>query len=138
MTAEQHTRRTVLVTGAAVAGVAAGTAALSACATDDSPPAAAGGGSLVALADVPVGEAKAVKSGDQEIIVARPTDATAVAFSAVCTHQGCAVKAEGKDLTCPCHGSVFDALTGQVRQGPAETPLPAVAVKVENGQVLSA
>jgi len=145
MTAELHTRRNVLTTGAAVAGAAVGTVALAACGSSSSDsgtaaPAkqAAPGQSLAALADIPVGQAKAAKTSDgQDIMIARTNDTTAVAFSAICTHQGCAVKPAGAELKCPCHGSVFDALTGAVKKGPASTPLPAVPVKVDNGQVVT-
>ncbi|MGZ4650530.1 MAG: QcrA and Rieske domain-containing protein [Kineosporiaceae bacterium] len=75
--------------------------------------------------------------------MAQPTAGRVVAFSAVCTHQGCRVNPAGPQLDCPCHGSVFDAFTGQVlrdrrrlrwspcpsrcrvrRSSPAETPAP--------------
>ncbi|RZQ65609.1 Rieske (2Fe-2S) protein [Amycolatopsis suaedae] len=137
MTAELHTRRTALTAGAAVAAGAAGMVTLAACGSDE--PATGPNAPLAALNDIPVGQAKIVAGpGDEEVVVARPTESTAAAFSATCTHQGCKVKAEGASLTCPCHGSVFDALTGAVRTGPADKPLPAVPVKVENGQILSA
>ena len=57
-------------------------------------------------------------------------------FSAVCTHQGCLVSqvSAGK-ITCPCHGSAFDANTGAVVNGPAARPLAAVPVTVVNGTV---
>ncbi|OZM73017.1 ferredoxin [Amycolatopsis antarctica] len=132
-----HTRRTVLTTGAAAA---LGVTALTACGPEEpaAPAAAAPGSPLAALADIPVGEAKLVAGPDEEeIVLARPTETTAAAFSASCTHQGCKVKAEGKDLTCPCHGSVFDALTGAVRTGPATEPLPPIAVSVREGQIVS-
>ncbi len=95
------------------------------------------GGTLVALADVPVGGAVAVTTpaGDP-VIVSQPTAGTAVAFSAVCTHQGCLVTPRGADLVCPCHGSVFDAKTGAVLQSPATKPLPSVPVTVEKGEVV--
>ncbi|MEU5264339.1 Rieske (2Fe-2S) protein [Amycolatopsis sp. NPDC021455] len=144
MTAELHSRRTVLTTGATVAGAAVGAVALTACGTDSGPKAGtaqapiAAGTPLVALADVPVGQAKAAKAPDgSDVIVARTSESAAAAFSAVCTHQGCTVAPKGADLVCPCHGSVFNALTGEVKQGPANKPLPSVPVKVENGKVVT-
>jgi Rieske Fe-S protein len=144
MTAELHSRRTVLTTGAAVAGVAVGAAALTACgaSSNDSggnaPAPIAAGTPLVALADIPVGQAKAAKAPDgSDVIVSRTSDSAVAAFSAICTHQGCTVAPKGADLVCPCHNSVFDALTGAVKQGPAKKPLPAVPVKVENGKVVT-
>jgi Rieske Fe-S protein len=144
MTAELHSRRTVLTTGATVAGVAVGAVALSACGADSdaksgaAPASIAAGTPLVALADVPVGQAKAAKAADgSDVIVSRTSDSAVAAFSAICTHQGCTVAPKGADLVCPCHNSVFNALTGEVKQGPAKKPLPAVPVKVENGQVVT-
>lgn len=144
MTAELHSRRTVLTTGAAVAGAAVGAVALTACSssTTAKPGTAqapiAAGTPLVALADVPVGQAKAAKAPDgSDVIVARPSESAAAAFSAICTHQGCTVAPKGADLVCPCHGSVFNALTGEVKHGPANKPLPSVPVKVENGKVVT-
>jgi Rieske Fe-S protein len=154
MTAEFHSRRTILTTGAAVAGAAAGTVALSACgaststsgSTPQSGSAPAGssgspsaaGQPLVALSDIPVGQAKSATTPDgAAIVVARPTDTTAAAFSAICTHMGCTVTPTGTELYCPCHGSVFNAVTGAVKKGPAGSPLPPVSVKVDNGQVVT-
>jgi Rieske Fe-S protein len=143
MTAELHTRRNVLTTGAAIAGAAVGTVALAACgssSSDAGTPAkpAAAGQTLAALADIPVGQSKSAKTADgQDVLISRPTETTAAAFSAICTHQGCTVAPAGAELKCPCHGSVFDALTGAVKHGPAASPLPAVPVKVTNGQVVT-
>jgi thiosulfate dehydrogenase [quinone] large subunit len=52
------------------------------------------------------------------------------ARSAICTHQGCTVGFSQPDLTfvCPCHGSVYDARSGRVLQGPAPSPLPSIKV----------
>jgi len=69
--------------------------------------------------------------------VAQPTAGTVVAFSAVCTHLGCTVTPKGKELDCPCHGSVYDAFTGQVITGPASRPLPSIPVAVRSGQVVA-
>ncbi|WP_038523827.1 QcrA and Rieske domain-containing protein [Amycolatopsis japonica] len=146
MTAELHSRRKVLTTGAAVAGAAAGAVVLTACGSDSTPsgstaapPAAAPGETLTALSDIQVGQAKAAKTADgKDVIVTRTAEGTAAAFSAICTHQGCAVVPEGAELKCPCHNSIFDAATGAVKKGPADQPLPSIAVKVTNGQVVTA
>src|SRR4051794_10065324 len=129
MTAELHSRRTVLTTGAAVAGAAVGAVALSACSSSDDAKSGtaqapiAAGTPLVALADVPVGEAKAAKApGGPDVIVPRTSESACAALSAICTPQGCTVAPKGADLVCPCHGSVFNALTGEVKRGPANKP----------------
>jgi Rieske Fe-S protein len=137
------TRRTFLAVGASVAGVGV----LAACGSGEPPAddgAAAGSGDtpagpavLVALADVPVGGAvSATTAAGDPVVVAQPEEGTVVAFSAVCTHQGCVVKPESAELHCPCHGSVFDAFTGENLEGPAPRPLDAVTVRVAGSDVV--
>ena len=41
-----------------------------------------------------------------------------------------------RELHCPCHGSVYDAFTGAVIQGPAPAPLPRVATHIVDGYVV--
>lgn len=72
------------------------------------------------------------------VLVARPTDTTAACFNAKCTHLGCTVAPAGKELHCPCHGSVYNATTGAVLHGPAPKALAAVPVKVVDGAVVPA
>lgn len=145
-----HSRRTVLTTSAAVAGAAVGGVALAACGGESEGPGSPGGDqqptsgvqqgqSLATLGEVPVGGATAVTTPDgADAIVSRPSENEVAAFSASCTHQGCKVAPEGAELRCPCHGSVFDAFTGEVRQGPADKPLPEIGVRVENDQIVTA
>lgn len=84
-------------------------------------------------ADVPVGNAAQFTDPLQQIpaYVVQPSRDVFVAFSAVCTHMGCTVGFYQPDLQfrCPCHGSVFSAITGQVIQGPATVPLPGIPVQ---------
>jgi Rieske Fe-S protein len=62
-----------------------------------------------------------------------------VAYSAVCTHQGCTVAYQDGQLACPCHGSIFDPANGAaVVSGPAQRPLPEVPVEVRAGEVVQA
>ncbi len=104
-----------------------------------SPASAPAGKSLVALDDLTVGSSKAVKLADgKPAIVTRTGTATAVCFSAICTHTGCTVKPKGGQFDCPCHGSTFDAKTGKVLGGPAPSPLPKIDVAVTGGAVTEA
>ena len=146
-------RRTVL-RGAAVAGasVVAGPA-LAACGSDEpaatdptastSPPSDAGGTGggdpevLVATADVP--EGGGVILDDPEVVVTQPTAGEFVAFSSICTHEGCPVSdvANGT-INCACHGSQFSVEDGSVVAGPAPAPLPPVEVTVDGTTVVRA
>jgi Rieske Fe-S protein len=96
-----------------------------------------GNGTIVALSAVPVGGSVAAQGPDGPIVVAQPSAGKVVAHSAVCTHQGCQVAPQGKILACPCHGSMFDAFTGAVLQGPAQAPLPSVTVKLSGQDVVA-
>ncbi len=96
------------------------------------------GHTLAVLSQVPVGGAVAATDAEGgPIIVAQPTAGKAVAFSAICTHLGCTVAVRGAELDCPCHGSRFNALTGAVINGPAPSPLPALAVAIRSGKVVA-
>lgn len=130
----------------AVSTTAAGALALGACSGGggsgggSAPPTStpSSGQELLPLSDIPVGEARSATLGDREILVARPEQNSAVAFSAVCTHQGCTVAPAEDKLRCPCHGSTYETLTGQVLTGPAQKPLKEVPVQVSNGTVMTA
>lgn len=64
-----------------------------------------------------------------------------VAYSMVCTHEGCLVSGRaGDDLYCPCHGSKYSPTKGAtVVGGPAPSSLPQLPVGVSNdGKLLVA
>jgi nitrite reductase/ring-hydroxylating ferredoxin subunit len=62
-------------------------------------------------------------------------------FDDTCTHAGCSLaggEIEGTVVTCPCHGSRFDATSGAVLRGPARRPVRSYAVTTEGDDVLVA
>ncbi len=64
-----------------------------------------------------------------------------LAFSAVCTHQGCDVTeyvVADKLLMCFCHFSKFSPADGTVAKGPASKSLPWVALAQKEGFVVVA
>jgi thiosulfate dehydrogenase (quinone) large subunit len=63
-----------------------------------------------------------------------------VAFSAICTHAGCTVGFDqsATEFVCPCHGSIYNALTGAVIKGPAPLPLPSIGVQLASNGTLYA
>ncbi|HEX2082607.1 MAG TPA: FAD-dependent oxidoreductase [Xanthomonadaceae bacterium] len=71
------------------------------------------------------GEGAVVRSGLHRVAVYREGEGGLVAFSARCPHLGCSVRwsPQEKSWDCPCHGSRFDARTGEVLNGPANAPL---------------
>ncbi|MGA3148518.1 MAG: Rieske (2Fe-2S) protein [Acidimicrobiales bacterium] len=53
-----------------------------------------------------------------------------LAFDAICPHAGCTVAYQRSAhlIACPCHGSEFDAGTGDVIRGPATRGLTTISV----------
>ena len=102
------------------------------------PDAPAVGEDVAALADVPVGGSIDATINGQPALIAQPTAVQVVAFSAICTHQQCVVAAAGSEFDCPCHGSRFDAATGDVLNGPALEPLSPIAVSVSGDRIVAA
>ncbi len=105
-----------------------------------SPAASTPGSDIVvaAASSVPVGRALSFKAPDgSPAWVVHPSGSTFVAFSAVCTHLRCSVQYEAStvEFSCPCHGGVFDARTGNVLAGPPPLPLRPISVQIVNGQI---
>ena len=138
MTNSQISRRAALAAGAGAVG-AVGIAGIAACgssggASNQLPP---NGQQVAKVSDIKVGEAISANAAGKPVIVSRPTESSVACFSAICTHQGCTVRAQGNKAVCPCHGSVYDALTGKVLQTPAPAPLAKVPVQVKNGAIVT-
>ncbi|RXZ43921.1 ubiquinol-cytochrome c reductase iron-sulfur subunit [Agromyces binzhouensis] len=131
----------LILAGCAPAEEPAGTGAPSGTGTDgggeDPTPTAAAGEDVAALADIPVGGSISATIGGEPVLLSQPAAGEVVAFSAICTHQGCTVAPEGAAWICPCHGSTFDPATGDVEQGPALEPLPSVPVSVDGDRVIA-
>lgn len=120
---------------------AAGLGTLAACGPEgegsDTPePVRAEDGS-VSLDEVPENASTLVNFGGQMpfVLLVRGSGEDIAAYSGYCTHNGCALSQVQEELDCPCHGSKFDASTGEVLAGPATRHLPEVDVIVENGAV---
>jgi thiosulfate dehydrogenase [quinone] large subunit len=100
-------------------------------------------GTTIGLAsDVPLGGAREFTDPAQGIpaYVVRPSESSYVGFSAVCTHMGCTVGffQPALQFRCPCHGSIFSAVTGEVLQGPAPAPLSSIPIeKSADGTLLA-
>ncbi|MEU4151871.1 Rieske (2Fe-2S) protein [Streptomyces sp. NPDC026659] len=136
------TRRTLLATGAATLAVCCvgcggdGSAGSTADATPEntengSAPAAQ---ALARTSDIPEGGGRIFAA--EKIVVTQPAKGEYKAFSAVCTHQGCALNqvADGT-VDCPCHGSKFRITDGSVVQGPATRPLAAKPITVRGNSI---
>ena len=98
-----------------------------------------GGTAIASESEVAPGSAHKFKDSGEPAVLVHLDDGDFVAYSAVCTHQGCTVAYKDGNLACPCHGSVFDPADGAaVVAGPAPRPLPEIPVKVEGGEVVRA
>ena len=100
---------------------------------------AAGGGApaadaLASTSEVPEGGGKII--GGKNIVITQPQSGSFRAFTAICTHEGCIVNnVSNGTINCPCHGSKFSIKDGSVVNGPAPSPLAAIAIKVEGTSI---
>lgn len=94
------------------------------------------------LDDLPEGVPVRRDMGDVAVVVVR-SGQRVYALSGTCAHLDGPLydgQVTGFDtepcITCPWHGSTFRLRDGQVAHGPATSPQPAMAVRVERGRVL--
>lgn len=74
--------------------------------------------------------------GRNYAVVVTRTSNGVVGFSRSCTHAGALVSpGPSGRLTCPAHGSVFNASTGAVIEGPAEIALTPYKVSERDGAI---
>lgn len=128
---QRPTRRRV-IQAAAVTGGLAGVGLTSACASEDE-----GGASgpmlTVAASEVPVGSGLVL---DNTYAVVQPTEGEFRAFTAICPHQGCAVREITEtEIICPCHSSRFSTTDGTAMSGPTDAPLAPAQVTEADGQL---
>ncbi|MGN9840538.1 Rieske (2Fe-2S) protein [Nonomuraea sp. H19] len=120
------------------AGVAACGLALAGCSVEDTKAQQSLKGKVIAkTADVPVGGGMVIE--DLKIVLTQPAQGVYKAFSAICTHKGCAVSTPKENvIRCACHGSEFAADSGKATKGPAIAGLAAFQVKVEGDGIVVA
>jgi nitrite reductase/ring-hydroxylating ferredoxin subunit len=89
---------------------------------------------LAPVSFIPVGGG--VILPEHSVVVTQPEDGVFVAFSSVCPHRQCAVKAVAAGtINCFCHGSRFRITDGSVVGGPAPGPLSRVEIVVTDGVI---
>jgi thiosulfate dehydrogenase [quinone] large subunit len=94
---------------------------------------------IAAVSSVPVGTAFKFTdpTSGMPAYLMQPAAGTFVAYSAICTHQGCIVNdnvANGS-FDCPCHGAQFDATTGAHQRGPGRDALAKLNVAASGDSV---
>jgi 3-phenylpropionate/trans-cinnamate dioxygenase ferredoxin subunit len=63
---------------------------------------------------------------------------TGTRSSSGCTHAECPLSdgwVEERAIRCACHGALFDLVTGEPLEGPAEEPVRVFATRVSGGRV---
>jgi Rieske Fe-S protein len=95
---------------------------------------------LAKVSDVPVGGGLLADAGTNGLILlTRPTAGEIRAFDPTCPHAGAKVSPpRGNVITCPAHGSQFDATTGALERGPAPRGLTTVPITVRGANVVLA
>ena len=155
----QIARRTLVKTGAVagslgVAGIAVGLighnsrgtnetsgSTSSATPTASQTSSAATGPKIASVSDVAVGSAFQFTNPNDGLpaYLMQPAAGTFIAYSAVCTHQGCIVDfVQGEGFQCPCHGARFNGTTGDPTAGPARQALEKLNVSVNGNDIFLA
>src|ERR1041384_296524 len=83
--------------------------------------------------DIGPGEMASYDAGEAKVSIAN-VEGTFYAFGDVCTHRQCSLsegELDGVAVTCPCHGSRFDVVTGAVLSPPADEPVKTYAIQVQ-------
>ncbi|GLZ33568.1 hypothetical protein Lesp02_57560 [Lentzea sp. NBRC 105346] len=98
------------------------------------------GDRLASTADIAVGSGKLIDlPGNAQLLLVQPSEGQFRAFNPTCPHVGSLVNPPARGvITCPLHGSTFDASSGAVTKGPAPRGLTEVAITRSGGDLLLA
>ncbi|MGN6377634.1 MAG: Rieske (2Fe-2S) protein [Gaiellales bacterium] len=83
------------------------------------------------------GEVMPARSGEAFLALVRNGERV-YALDDNCTHEECPLSdgiLTGTELTCFCHGSVFDVRTGEALVGPALESVPTYPARIEGGSI---
>lgn len=90
------------------------------------------------VSEVGPGQLKHVELNDGTQVCLANVDGTVYAIGGACTHEGGPL-AEGEldrtTVTCPWHGAMFDASSGEVQGPPAGDSVPAYEVRVQGEEL---
>ena len=87
--------------------------------------------------DVALGSGKRVEVGGKKIAIFN-VDGKYYAIDDTCTHRGGPLSEgglDGKEVTCPWHGAVFDVTTGEVLGPPAPKPVSRYDVRISGNDI---
>ena len=87
--------------------------------------------------EISPGHGKLVEAGGKKIALFN-VEGTFYAIDDTCTHVGGPLSEgplSGREVTCPWHGSVFDATSGAVLRGPADTSVARYNIRVEGTDI---
>lgn len=95
---------------------------------------------LAKVSDIPVGGGALVDAGTNGLVLlTAPAAGEIKAFNPTCPHAGAKVSPPVRNvITCPAHGSQFNATTGALERGPAPHGLSTVPIRIEAGKVVLA
>jgi 3-phenylpropionate/trans-cinnamate dioxygenase ferredoxin subunit len=87
--------------------------------------------------DVALGSGKRVEVSGKKIAIFN-VDGKYYAIDDTCTHKGGPLSEgglDGKEVTCPRHGAVFDVTTGEVLGPPAPKPVSRYDVRISGDDI---
>jgi len=87
--------------------------------------------------DVALGSRKMVEVSGKKVAIFN-VDGNYYAIDDTCTHKGGPLSEgalEGKQVTCPWHGAVFDVTTGEVLGPPAPKPVSRYDIRLSGNDI---
>jgi 3-phenylpropionate/trans-cinnamate dioxygenase ferredoxin subunit len=90
------------------------------------------------LSELPRGTARAVRIGDEKILIVRTDKGDVYAVENRCSHDGGDFEhssLKGNILTCPRHGATFDVSDGKALTMPAVAPIQTYSVRINDDDV---
>ena len=92
----------------------------------------------LSVRDLTPGTMTRVDVNGKKILVANLKGAY-YAMGDICMHRGCSLSngtISGENIECPCHGSTYSIVTGNIVRGPTTKPEPTFKVKIQGDLIM--